>query len=196
MKVKKLRNKENEIINGPLEIKPRIFNDHRGYFYETWNAKDFQNKINSDTSFVQDNQSFSEKGTLRGLHYQLDPMAQGKLVRVTQGKVFDVIVDLRQNSKTFKSWTSLILNSQEKNQIWVPKGFAHGFLTLSEDAIVEYKVTNYWEKDLERTIIWNDSSISVEWPRLDNNLFQPNLSPKDMNGLTLQSIIKKGEVFL
>ena len=195
MKVNKLRNKENQIINGPLEIKPKIFNDDRGYFYETWNAKIFESKINSETSFVQDNQSFSKVGTLRGLHYQLNPMAQGKLVRATKGIVFDVIVDLRQKSKTFKSWTSLILNCQDKNQIWIPKGFAHGFLTLSEEAILEYKVTDFWEKDLERTILWNDPLISIEWPRLNNNLLEPNLSFKDMNGLSLQSVIKKGEVF-
>ncbi len=195
MKVNKLRNKENQIINGPLEIKPKIFNDDRGYFYETWNAKNFESKINSETSFVQDNQSFSKVGTLRGLHYQLNPMAQGKLVRATKGIVFDVIVDLRQKSKTFKSWTSLILNCQDKNQIWIPKGFAHGFLTLSEEAILEYKVTDFWEKDLERTILWNDPLISIEWPRLNNNLLEPNLSFKDMNGLSLQSVIKKGEVF-
>ena len=195
MKVNPLRNRENQIIDGPLEIKPKIFNDDRGYFYETWNAKDFEANINSETSFVQDNQSFSERGTLRGLHYQLNPMAQGKLVRVTKGIVFDVIVDLRHKSKTFKSWTSLILNCQDKNQIWIPKGFAHGFLTLSEEAILEYKVTNFWEKDLERTILWNDSLISIEWPRLNNNLLEPNLSSKDMNGLSLQSVIDKGEVF-
>ena len=195
MKVNKLRNKENQIINGPLEIKPKIFNDDRGYFYETWNAKDFEAKIDSESSFVQDNQSFSKRGTLRGLHYQLNPMAQGKLVRVTKGIVFDVIVDLRQKSKTFKSWTSLILNCQDKNQIWIPKGFAHGFLTLSEEAILEYKVTDFWGKDLERTILWNDPSIAIEWPRLNNKLLEPNLSFKDMNGLSLQSIIKKGEVF-
>ena len=195
MKVNKLRNKENQIINGPLEIKPKIFNDDRGYFYETWNAKDFEANINSETSFVQDNQSLSERGTLRGLHYQLNPMAQGKLVRATKGIVFDVIVDLRQKSKTFKSWTSLILNCKDKNQIWIPKGFAHGFLTLSEEAILEYKVTNFWEKDLGRTILWNDSSISIEWPILNNKLLEPNLSFKDMNGLSLQSLVKKGEVF-
>ncbi len=195
MIVNKLRNKENQIINGPIEIKPKIFNDERGYFFEVFNSKDFKKHVDSDIYFVQDNQSFSEKGTLRGLHYQLNPMAQGKLVRVTKGEIFDVIVDIRKNSKTFKSWASLILNCQEKNQIWIPKGFAHGFLTLSEEAIVEYKVTNFWEKDLERTIIWNDSSISIEWPRLSNNLVEPNLSSKDMNGLKLKSIIKKGEVF-
>ncbi len=195
MEINKLRNQENQIINGPLEIKPKIFYDDRGYFYETWNSKDFNKAINSDTSFVQDNQSFSEKGTLRGLHYQLNPMAQGKLVRVTKGSVFDVIVDLRENSNTFKSWTSLILNCQDKNQIWIPSGFAHGFLTLSKEAIVEYKVTNFWEKDLERTILWNDPTISIEWPRFDNNLGKPSISSKDMNGLLLESFIKNREVF-
>ena len=127
MEINVLKNKENQIINGAFEIKPTIFKDDRGYFYETWNAKDFENNIISNTSFVQDNQSFSERGTLRGLHYQLNPMAQGKLVRVTKGSIFDVIVDLRENSKTFKSWTSLILNCQDKNQIWIPEeiGRAH-----------------------------------------------------------------------
>tara|TARA_B100000161_G_scaffold257978_1_gene222464 strand:+ start:509 stop:1096 length:588 start_codon:yes stop_codon:yes gene_type:complete len=195
MEINVLKNKENQIINGAFEIKPTIFKDDRGYFYETWNAKDFENNIISNTSFVQDNQSFSERGTLRGLHYQLNPMAQGKLVRVTKGSIFDVIVDLRENSKTFKSWTSLILNCQDKNQIWIPEGFAHGFLTLSKKAIVEYKVTNYWEKSLERTLLWNDSSISIEWPKIDNNSVRPNLSSKDMNGFRLQSLINKGEVF-
>ena len=195
MEINVLKNKENQIINGALEIKPTIFKDDRGYFYETWNAKDFENNIIPNTSFVQDNQSFSERGTLRGLHYQLNPMAQGKLVRVTKGSIFDVIVDLRENSKTFKSWTSLILNCQDKNQIWIPEGFAHGFLTLSKKAIVEYKVTNYWEKSLERTLLWNDSSISIEWPKIDNNSVIPNLSYKDMNGFRLQSLINKGEVF-
>ena len=195
MKVKILRNKENQIINGALEIKPTIFNDDRGYFYETWNAKDFENKINSKTSFVQDNQSFSERGTLRGLHYQLNPMAQGKLVRVTKGSIFDVIVDLRKNSRTFKSWTSLILNCKDKNQIWIPKGFAHGFLTLSIGAIVEYKVTNYWSKKHERTLIWNDKTLSIEWPDLNKINKSPHLSIKDTNGKTFESIFNSKEFF-
>jgi len=195
MEVNQLRNNHNKIINGPLEIKPKVFYDERGYFYETWNAKDFEVTTNSDILFVQDNQSFSKKGTLRGLHYQLDPMAQGKLVRVTKGKVFDVIVDIRKNSKTFFSWTSLLLSCKEKNQVWIPKGFAHGFLTLSEEAILEYKVTNFWNKDLERTILWNDSQISIKWPIMNPNLLEPNISLKDRNGLTLKSLTKKGEVF-
>lgn len=195
MKIKNLRSNNNEIIDGPLEIIPKIFHDERGYFYETWNEKEFKIKVNSKISFVQDNQSLSQKGTLRGLHYQLEPMSQGKLVRVTKGKVFDVIVDLRKESKTFSSWTSLILNSTEKNQIWIPKGFAHGFLTLSKEAILEYKVTNFWSKDLERTLLWEDELISINWPILENNLNKPNLSLKDNNGLRLNSLIAKGEIF-
>ncbi len=195
MELNVLKNNNNEIINGPLEIKPEVFYDERGYFYETWNAKDFEINIDSDNLFVQDNQSFSKKGTLRGLHYQLDPMAQGKLVRVTKGEVFDVIVDIRKNSKTFLTWTSLLLNCHEKNQIWIPKGFAHGFLTLSDEAILEYKVTNFWNKELERTILWNDSQISIKWPKANNNSPEPNISLKDSNGLTLKSLIRKGDVF-
>ena len=195
MKVKKLKNTQQKIIEGPLEIIPDIFHDERGYFLETWNEKFFKLFVNSDISFVQDNQSLSRKGTLRGLHYQLNPMSQGKLVRVTKGKVFDVVIDLRKNSKTFSSWTSLILNCQDKNQIWIPEGFAHGFLTLSEEAIVEYKVTNLWVKELDRTIKWNDSSISIDWPLMDNNINEPNLSHRDTNGLSLESALKKGEIF-
>lgn len=195
MKLKQLRNKSNEIIHGPLEIIPKIFHDDRGYFYETWNENEFKLKVNSRIKFVQDNQSLSEKGTIRGLHYQLKPMSQGKLVRVTKGKVFDVIVDLREKSKTFSSWTSLILNCDKKNQLWIPEGFAHGFLTLSEEAILEYKVTNFWSKDLERTLLWNDELISINWPILENNLDNPILSLKDNNGLRLNSLIEKEEVF-
>ena len=194
MKVKKLSNKKNKIINGPLEIIPNIFRDQRGYFYETWNAREFNSLVNSEICFVQDNQSLSKKGTLRGLHYQLKPLSQGKLVRVTKGKVFDVIIDLRQKSETFASWTSVILDHEIRNQIWIPEGFAHGFLTLSEEAIVEYKVTNYWAKDLDRTLIWNDSTIAIEWPNI-KNFFEPNLSFKDREGLTISSLSKKGELF-
>ena len=195
MKLNKLRNKDNKTIKGPLEIIPNIFKDERGYFYETWNEKDFNRLINFDISFVQDNQSFSKKGTLRGLHFQLKPMSQGKLVRVTKGKVFDVIIDLRQSSETFSSWTSLILDCERKNLMWIPEGFAHGFLTLSEEAIVEYKVTNYWNKDLDRTLLWNDSRIGIQWPNLDNNLLKPQLSLKDKNGSTLSAIMDKDKLF-
>ena len=194
MKIKKLKNSKQKIVEGPLEIIPDIFKDERGYFLETWNKSNFDIYVNSGISFVQDNQSLSRKGTIRGLHYQLNPMPQGKLVRVTKGKVFDVIIDLRQNSKTFSSWISLILNCEDKNQIWIPEGFAHGFLTLSEEAIVEYKVTNLWKKELDRTILWNDPTISIDWP-LTDDIYEPNLSQRDTNGLTLEAAVKKGEIF-
>ena len=195
MQKKKLKDNNNKIIEGALEIIPEIFFDERGYFYETWNYKNFNNLIESNINFVQDNQSFSKKNTLRGLHFQLNPSAQGKLVKVTQGEIFDVIVDLRQSSKTFLSWAGILLTSKLKNQIWVPEGFAHGFLTLSQEAIVEYKVTNFWDKELERTLIWNDSSISIDWPKSTDQLFKPNLSPKDNEGKTLDNLLKEGECF-
>ena len=195
MIVNKLKDKQNNIINGPLEIIPNVFSDERGYFYESWNQRDFDKFVASNISFVQDNQSLSKKGTLRGLHFQLNPMAQGKLVRATKGKVFDVIVDLREASTTFASWTSLVLDSENKNQIWIPEGFAHGFLTLSEEAIVDYKTTNLWNKDLDRSIRWNDPIISIKWPQLDDNFHEPYLSFKDKNALKLESFIEKGELF-
>lgn len=195
MKINKLRNKEKQIIEGPLEIIPEIFKDDRGYFYETWNAKDFEQLIKEKISFVQDNQSLSKKGTLRGLHYQLNPKSQGKLVRATTGKIFDVIVDLREDSATFSKWTALTLSSEEKNQIWIPNGFAHGFLTLSKEAIVEYKVTNLWDQNLDRTLLWNDSAIGINWPDLDDSSIKPKLSLKDSNGMRLETLKAKGEIF-
>ena len=195
MQIKRLHTKDKKIINGPLEIIPKIYEDERGYFCETWNNRDFLKNVESGISFVQDNQSFSKKGVLRGLHYQLIPQPQGKLVRATIGRIFDVIVDLRKNSKTFSSWSSVILCSKDKNQIWIPSGFAHGFLTLSDEAIVEYKVTNLWNKDLDRTIVWNDSDIAIDWPLFNLCSKIPQLSLKDRNGSTLSSIVKKGEIF-
>tara|TARA_Y100001978_G_scaffold172656_1_gene163092 strand:+ start:17 stop:607 length:591 start_codon:yes stop_codon:yes gene_type:complete len=195
MKINHLRNEENIIIQGPLELTPKIFYDERGYFYETWNNKDFKENVDEKISFVQDNQSLSKRGILRGLHYQLNPMAQGKLVRVTKGEVFDVIVDLRKNSETFSSWAGIILNCTKKNQIWIPSGFAHGFLTLSEEAILEYKVSNFWNKELDRTLLWNDPSICIKWPNFQKNYALPRLSFKDSNGLKLKYIVNQGEIF-
>ena len=195
MKKQQLTDKKNKVIEGPFVITPELFCDERGYFFESWNANNFNFLTKSNINFVQDNQSFSRKHTLRGLHFQLKPMAQGKLVRVTQGEIFDVIVDLRQSSNTFLSWAGILLSSKRKNQIWIPNGFAHGFLTMSDEAIVEYKVTNYWNKELERTLLWNDSLISVEWPKFENKLIKPNLSLKDNKGLTLDNLLKKGELF-
>ena len=156
MNIKNLKSQKNEIIDGPLLIKPSVFQDKRGFFLESWNKKIFDKAINSEIKFVQDNHSRSSKGVLRGLHYQLNPYPQGKLVRCIKGSIFDVVVDLRIQSKTFGKWSSAILSQLNHNELWVPEGFAHGFLTISDSAEVIYKTTNYWAKDFERSILWND----------------------------------------
>ena len=190
----KLQDKLGNIFDGPLLISPRIFSDSRGYFYETWNKSIFDEVVKNDINFVQDNQSFSTKNTIRGLHYQLNPEAQGKLVRATTGEIFDVIVDLRKNSNTFAKWIGVILNSIDKKQLWIPPGFAHGFLTLSYEAIVEYKVSALWNKDLDRTLLWDDSNIAIEWPFNDKKN-PPKLSNKDIEAPKLKTIIDRGDIF-
>lgn len=195
MLIEKINNNLKQEISGPLVLKPDIYTDQRGYFFETWNQRIFNEVFKLNILFVQDNQSYSNYGTLRGLHFQLNPMAQGKLVRVTSGEVCDVLVDLRKNSETFGSWAKVILNSKNKKQIWIPQGFAHGFMTLSEEAIVEYKVTNYWSKKHERTLIWNDKTLSIEWPDLNKINKSPHLSIKDTNGKTFESIFNSKEFF-
>ncbi len=190
----KLQDKSGNIVDGPLLISPRIYKDSRGYFYETWNKKAFDEVVKNNINFVQDNQSFSTKNTIRGLHYQINPEAQGKFIRATTGEIFDVIVDLRKNSSTFAKWIGVKLNSINKKQLWIPPGFAHGFLTLSSEAIVEYKVTALWKKDLDRTLLWNDSTIAIEWP-LTNKRISPKLSKKDLEAPELKTIINRGDIF-
>lgn len=145
-------------------IEPQVFGDERGYFYESFNAKLFAEMTGVEVDFLQDNHSKSSKGVLRGLHYQLPPMAQGKLVRVVSGEVFDVAVDIRRQSKTFGQWVGVILSAENKRQFWIPEGFAHGFLTLSDTAEFLYKTTNYYSKQHERSIIWNDTDLNISWP--------------------------------
>jgi dTDP-4-dehydrorhamnose 3,5-epimerase len=151
-------------IPDALLIEPELFRDDRGFFFESFNQKKFEEAIGRKINFVQDNHSKSVKGVLRGLHYQMPPKAQGKLVRVIQGEVFDVAVDLRKSSPTFGSWVGVVLSSDDKKQIWIPEGFAHGFLTLSDTAELLYKTTDYYSLALERSIIWDDKSINIEWP--------------------------------
>lgn len=160
-----------------LIIEPRVFGDDRGFFFESFKQKDFNAALGQDVIFVQDNHSKSAKNVLRGLHYQLPPKAQGKLVRVIQGEVFDVAVDLRKGSKTCGQWVGELLSAENKKQMWIPAGFAHGFLTLSETAEFLYKTTDYYSPAHERCICWNDPKILVTWPG-DGN-FQ--LSGKDLN---------------
>lgn len=155
-------------INGPLLIEPKIHIDNRGFFQESWNKKIFNDVLVEDNqkpvSFVQDNHSKSSIGTLRGLHFQKEPYAQDKLIRCISGKIFDVALDLRNNSETFLRYTAIILDSKNQLQFWVPKGFAHGFLSLEENSQVIYKTTNYWGKDFELAIRWNDPEININWP--------------------------------
>ena len=162
-------------IEGLKIIEPRIFPDDRGYFYESYNEKKYR-EAGIDATFVQDNQSFSAKGTLRGLHGQADPFAQGKLVRVLQGRVLDVAVDIRKNSPTFGQYVTVELSGENHKQFWVPPGFLHGFVTLEDDTIFTYKVTNYYDKASEIGVVWNDPILNIDWQTDISKLL---LSPKD-----------------
>lgn len=145
-------------------IEPEVFEDERGYFFESFNQKKFNELTGLNITFVQDSHSKSVMGTLRGLHYQSPPKAQGKLVRVIQGEVFDVVVDIRKSSPTFGKWLGEILSADNKKQLWIPEGFAHGFMTLSDTAEFAYKTTNYYAPDLEQCIAWDDATLSIHWP--------------------------------
>jgi len=158
-----------------LLLEPEIFKDERGFFYESFNQDKFDQVTGKKITFVQDNYSKSIRNTIRGIHYQLSPMAQGKLVSVLQGEIFDVVVDLRKSSKTFGDFVFQELNSLTKQQLWIPEGFAHGFLVISDFAEVMYKTTNFYNPNLERSIIWNDSDLSINWPNHSDIL----LSNKD-----------------
>ncbi|WP_318367792.1 dTDP-4-dehydrorhamnose 3,5-epimerase [Enterobacter sp.] len=162
-------------------FEPKVFGDARGFFFESFSQKIFEEAVGKKIDFVQDNHSQSQKGVLRGLHYQLDPHAQGKLVRCIEGEVFDVAVDIRKHSTTFGQWVGAVLSAENKRQLWIPEGFAHGFLTLSDTAQFVYKATNYYAPQSERCIIWNDPQINIEWPEAG----QVQLSAKDQNGFLL-----------
>lgn len=164
-----------------LLLTPKVFGDERGFFYESFNQQAFERLTGLERNFVQDNHSKSQKGVLRGLHYQLPPKAQGKLVRVVQGEVFDVAVDIRKSSPTFGRWAGAVLSADNKQQLWIPEGFAHGFITLSETAEFLYKTTDYYAPEHERCIAWDDSQIGIQWP-YDQ---MPLLSGKDKVGVNL-----------
>lgn len=163
-------------------FEPKVFGDARGFFFESFNQARFEAAIGREVSFVQDNHSRSAKNVLRGLHYQIN-QAQGKLVRVTEGEVFDVAVDIRKGSATFGQWVGELLTAENKKQLWVPEGFAHGFVTLSETAQFLYKTTDYYAPEFERSIQWDDPAIGIEWP-IDS---APILSDKDKNAVPLAS---------
>jgi dTDP-4-dehydrorhamnose 3,5-epimerase len=170
-------------IEGLLIIEPKVFGDSRGFFYESFNQLSFNQATGLDARFVQDNHSRSAKGVLRGLHYQLPPHGQGKLVRVTRGVVWDVAVDIRRNSPTFGRWVGVELTEQNHIQFWIPPGFAHGFVVLSESADFLYKTTEYYAPSFDGCIIWNDPDIGITWPLEENGIASPQLSAKDQHGL-------------
>lgn len=156
-------------------LEPRVYEDSRGHFYESYNARTFADVIGQAVSFVQDNHSRSGRGVIRGLHYQLDPAPQGKLVRVVAGEIFDVAVDVRRSSPTYGKWVSEILSAENKRQLWIPVGFAHGFMALSDATEVLYKTTDFYHKAAEQVIAWDDPDLAIGWPAS----VSPILSNKD-----------------
>jgi len=171
-----------------LLVEPKLFPDDRGFFMESYNRAVFSQAVGRDVDFVQDNHSLSRKGVLRGLHYQLPPTPQGKLVRAVVGEIFDVAVDIRRGSPTFGRWVGEILSADNRRQLWVPEGFAHGFLTLSEQAEVLYKASAYYAPACERSLAWDDPEIAIQWPAG----IRPFLSPKDLDAPRLEA----AELFL
>ena len=192
---RKISNANGQIIEGPLLIKPNVFNDDRGFFMESWNSNDWKSIIEKSKQefnlFLQDNHSQSSIGVLRGLHYQLNPYAQGKLVRCISGEIFDVAVDIRINSPTFGKYVGEFLSSENYLQLWIPEGFAHGFLTISEKAEVVYKTTNIWDKNSERSIKWDDPSINIEWPEIILKNNEILISTKDSQAPLLSEVNSK-----
>ena len=196
MKVDYLKNKKGITIEGPLVFTPDIYSDSRGLFFESWNRKKYEENLPDTVQFVQDNHSESSQGVLRGMHYQIEPYPQGKLVRCIKGSIFDVAVDIRKSSSTFSEWVGIELNQKNKKQLWIPCGFAHGFLTLSESAEVLYKASGYWNKDCERTIQWDDRDIDIDWPLEKLGIISPLLSEKDSKAISLKELLKNNELFL
>jgi dTDP-4-dehydrorhamnose 3,5-epimerase len=178
MQVEQLNSTGGAVLEGVLLLTPRVFGDDRGFFFESWNQNSF-NAAAGPTTFVQDNHSRSVRGVLRGLHYQLPPHPQGKLVRCLVGEIFDVAVDIRRGSPTFGQWGGVRLTAADKQQLWVPGGYAHGFLTLSPEAEVLYKTTDFWSKECERGIRWDDPQIGIAWPLEGLVGGEPLLSAKD-----------------
>jgi dTDP-4-dehydrorhamnose 3,5-epimerase len=169
-------------ITDLILIQPDVFPDERGYFFESFQKEKFS-ELGIEADFVQDNESMSVKGVLRGLHIQVPPFAQGKLVRVVSGSVLDVAVDLRKNSTTFGKWESSVLSASNKLMMWIPEGFAHGFLVLEDYTIFQYKCTNYYNKESERGIIWNDPDLKIEW-----GVENPVVSEKDLRGIQFRDL--------
>ena len=195
MQVDQLRSNQGQMIDGPLLITPPVFGDDRGWFYESWNQRKFDEAVGEAVVFSQDNHSRSVQGVLRGLHYQLAPEPQAKLVRASLGSIFDVAVDIRQSSPTFGQWVGAELTAENKSQLWVPEGFAHGFLTLSDVAEVQYKARGFWNKNCERAIVWNDPEIGIAWPLERLKGTAVSLSGKDAGASGFKAAAAAGDVF-
>ena len=179
MDIKYLSSNKGNIVKGVCILKPRVLEDYRGFFYESWNQDMFNNAVGEEVKFLQDNHSSSKVGVLRGLHYQIKPKPQGKLVRCTSGSIFDVVVDIRKSSPTFGEWSSIFLSKANKLMIWIPTGFAHGFLSLKDESEIMYKATMNHSKNHERAIRWNDNYLNIKWPLNKINYLEPVLSEKD-----------------
>jgi dTDP-4-dehydrorhamnose 3,5-epimerase len=174
--------KATTLFSDVMVLEPKVFGDERGFFFESFNQRRFEEAVGRCVTFVQDNHSRSAKGVLRGMHYQIE-QPQGKLLRVVVGEIYDVAIDLRRSSATFGRWAGVALSSENRRQLWVPEGFAHGFLVLSECAEVLYKTTDYWAPEHERCLAWNDPRIGIDWPLS----VEPMLSSKDRQGMPLES---------
>ena len=192
------------LVQGPLLLKPRVFGDDRGFFFESWNQRAFVAALvkggwseadAKQVEFRQDNHSRSSRGVLRGLHYQLEPEPQGKLVRCTVGAIFDVAVDLRRSSETYGSCVTAEITSKNHSQLWIPVGFAHGFLTLSDYAEVLYKATNFWNRQSEYSVFWNDPNLAIDWPLARVGVNEPLLSKKDAEAPSLAEAAASGDLF-
>jgi len=176
------------VLTDAIVLKPRVFNDDRGYFYESFNEKVFESSTGKKVKFIQDNQSYSSKGTLRGLHFQKGIAAQAKLVRVTKGAAYDVAVDLRPDSPTFKQWFGVELSEENHLQFFIPRGFAHAFVALEHNTIFQYKVDNYYSSVNDGGVIWNDEELAVSWPNLNLDLSEKDKNLPKLNQLDLNSL--------
>ena len=195
MQVDQLKSNQGEVMDGPLLITPSAFGDERGWFFESWNQRTLDEAVGEAVVFSQDNHSRSVRGVLRGLHYQLAPEPQAKLVRSSLGSIFDVAVDIRRRSPTFGQWVGAELTAANKSQLWIPEGFAHGFLTLSDVAEVQYKARGFWNKSCERAIVWNDPDIAIDWPLEQLEGTEVSLSGKDAEAAGFNAAVAAEDVF-
>ncbi len=197
MKIHSIQDFNQTKIDGLILLSTHQYSDNRGFFLESWNEHEWRKILKDNgqnfSKFVQDNHSWSTKGVLRGMHYQTNPYSQGKLIRCIKGEIFDVAIDIRLNSPSFGKWVGIYLSGENNMQLWIPTGFAHGFLTLSDEADVIYKVTEFWNKDCERSLNWKDTSIDIQWP-IEKIVNSIQLSTKDKNAPFL-SDLEKGDLY-